>query len=254
MTRHFASRPTTILAIMIGLLIGAAPAVAGPPYLTDDPEPTDSGHWEIYNFATAQGGAGGLQGETGLDLNYGGAKDLQLTAVIPLGFENARDSLGEGLRGGPGNIELAVKYKFLHQSDGSWLPAVSLFPRVFVPVVDRFGISRVNLFLPLWAEKDLGVWSLFGGGGYQINPGPHQRDFWQGGLALTRTFGSRLSLGGEVFGQTANTRLGGGYTALNLGATYRLTKHWSLLTSAGPTWEQGGSHGEVVYLSLKADY
>ncbi len=254
MTRHFASRPMTNLAIMVGLLIGAAPAVAGPPYLTDDPEPTDSGHWEIYNFATAQGGAGGLQGETGLDLNYGGAKDLQLTAVIPLGFENASDSLGEGLRGGPGNIELAVKYKFLHQSDGSWLPAVSLFPRVFVPVVDRFGISRVNLFLPLWAEKDLGVWSLFGGGGYQINPGPDQRDFWQGGLALTRSFGSRLSLGGEVFGQTANTRLGGGYTALNLGATYRLTKHWSLLTSAGPTWEQGGSHGEVVYLSLKADY
>jgi hypothetical protein len=243
-----------IVVAAASLLTGAAPAMAGPPYLSDDPEPTDTGHWEIYNFATAQGGAGGLQGESGLDLNYGGAKDLQLTAVIPFGFENGMDSLGEGLRGGPGNIELAVKYKFLDPSNGSWLPAVSLFPRIFVPVVDRFGIRRVNLFLPLWAEKGFGPWSVFGGGGYQINPGEDQKDFWQGGVALTRNFGPRLSLGGEVFAQTANTFKGGGYTALNLGATYRLTKHWSLLTSAGPTWEQGGTHGEVVYLSLKADY
>jgi hypothetical protein len=252
--RRFASRLVLILVIAASLLVAGAPAVAGPPYLTDDPEPTDAGHWEIYNFATAQGGAGGLLGETGLDLNYGGAKDLQLTAVIPIGFENGADSLGDGLRGGPGNIELAVKYKFLHQSDGAWIPDVSLFPRIFVPVVDRFGIAHVNLFLPVWAGKDFGAWSVFGGGGYQINPGEGQKDFWQGGVAVTRSFGPRLSLGGEVFGQTASTQSGGGYTALNLGATYRLTTHWSLLTSAGPTWEQGGTHGEVVYLSLKADY
>jgi hypothetical protein len=30
--------------------------------------------------------------------------------------------------------------------------------------------------------------------------------------------------------------------------------HWSLLASGGPTWLQGGGHGQVFYLSLKADY
>ncbi len=236
------------------MAFAAAPALAGPPYLTDDPEPTDPGHWEIYDFATEQGGAGGVLGEAGFDINYGGAKDLQLTAVIPAGFENGTDSLGAGVRGGPGNLEFAVKYKFLHQSEGSWLPDVSLFPRLLAPIVDRFDLSRPNLFLPLWAEKDSGPWSVFGGGGYEINPGPGQKSFWQGGAAISRALGARVSLGAEVFAQTAMSLQGGGFTAADLGATLRLTRHWSLLASAGPTWEQGGTHGEVAYFSLKADY
>lgn len=29
-------------------LLAPATAWAGPPFLTDDPEPTETGHWEIY--------------------------------------------------------------------------------------------------------------------------------------------------------------------------------------------------------------
>ena len=50
----------------------------------------------------------------------------------------------------------------------------------------RFGTGRVRLLLPMWAQKDFGPWSLFGGGGYMINPGAGNRDFWQSGVALTR--------------------------------------------------------------------
>ncbi|HTX51339.1 MAG TPA: hypothetical protein VME40_18335 [Caulobacteraceae bacterium] len=32
-----------------------AAAVAGPPYVTDDAEPTDPGHWEIYAYAARTG-------------------------------------------------------------------------------------------------------------------------------------------------------------------------------------------------------
>ena len=35
----------------------AFPAAAGPPYLTDDPVPTDLGRWEIYGFASGEGHA-----------------------------------------------------------------------------------------------------------------------------------------------------------------------------------------------------
>jgi hypothetical protein len=53
---------------------------------------------------------------------------------------------------------------------------------MIVPVANRhFGSGRLGLFLPLWAEKDFGAWSLFGGGGYNINPGPDQRNFWLSG-------------------------------------------------------------------------
>ncbi len=252
MRRRFASALT-------GFLVAAfvsAPARAGPPYLSDDPVPTDPGHWEIYNYVTGFNGGGGFSGEAGVDLNYGAAKDLQLTAVFPLALESGEGVFTSGFRGGPGIIELAFKYRFTHQSEGSWAPDVSVFPRLFVPTASRFSTGRANLFLPVWAQKDVGPWSLFGGGGYQINPGPGQLNFWQGGVALSRAFGKRFTLGGELYGQgrTTSEPPGGGYTALNLATTYRLTPHWSLLASAGPTWEEGGTHGQVFYVSLKADY
>jgi hypothetical protein len=245
---------------MAAVAAASSPALAGPPYLSDDPETTDVGHWEIYNFATGLGapsgaGAGGLVGEAGFDLNYGAAKDLQLTAVLPLAF-GAPSALSEtGLRGGPGDIELAIKFKFLHQSDGSWAPDVAVFPRLFVPTADHaLGTGRLGLLLPIWAQKDFGPWSVFGGGGYQINPGADQRNFWQGGGAISRSLGERLTLGAELFGQTRDTNAGGAYTTLNLAATYRLTQHWSLLGSAGPAWAQARANGYLFYGSLKADY
>jgi hypothetical protein len=152
-------------------------------------------------------------------------------------------------------LELAVKYRFLRQADDGWTPDIAVFPRLFVPTADRqFGTGRLGLLMPTWAEKDFGPWSVFGGGGYQINPGTGQRNFWQGGVAINRTMGERLSLGAEVYGQTNDTRDGGGYETLNLAATYKLVKHWSLLASAGPTWSPGSADGYVFYLALKADY
>ncbi len=251
------------VAVALGLAAVAAassPAVAGPPYLSDDPEPTDVGHWEIYNFAIGAGGpdspgTGGLAGEAGFDINYGAAKDWQLTAVLPLAF-GAPDAFSDrGLRAGPGDVELAVKYKVLHQSDNSWTPDVAVFPRLFAPTADHaLGTGRLGLLLPIWAEKDFGPWSAFGGGGYQFNPGQGQRNFWQGGGAISRSFGDRLSLGAELFGQTRDTSVGGAYTTLNMAATYRLTRHWSLLTSAGPAWDRARAEGYVFYGALKADY
>ena len=230
-----------------------AAALAGPPYLTDDPQPTDPGHWEVYNFLNGQTSADGLDGEAGFDINYGAAPDVQLTAVLPVGYSNPRGYALDGLQIGSGVIELAAKLKLLHQSDHSWLPDFSVFPRLFIPTDASFGPARPNLWLPVWAEKDFGPWSVFGGGGYQIDPQPEGRNFWQGGIAVTRAFGERASLGAEVWRQGADAPTGGGFTAANLGATWRLTKHWSLIGSAGPTWQDGGRHGSDFYVALKLD-
>ena len=59
----------------------------------------------------------------------------------------------------------------------------------------------MGLLLPVWAEKDVGPWQVFGGGGYQINTGANQRNFWQGGVAVNRTMTNRLQLGVELFEQ-----------------------------------------------------
>ncbi|MGN6148908.1 MAG: hypothetical protein ACTHPD_10250, partial [Rhizomicrobium sp.] len=68
-------------------LIMPFPALAGPPYVTDDPAPTDKGHFEIYAFDAGTSARGGVDGQAGIDFNYGGAADLQLTAVLPLNYE-----------------------------------------------------------------------------------------------------------------------------------------------------------------------
>ena len=235
-------------AIAAIVLAAAAPAVAGPPYVTDDPEPTDLGHWENYTFVSGVHTPGDTAGQAGFDLNYGAFKDTQLTAVIPLDYDN-------GFTGG-GDVELAIKYKFLHQSDGTLTPDMSVFPRVFVPVQNsRFGPDRAQLFLPVWAEKDWGKWSLFGGGGYEFNPGAGERNFWQSGVALSRQVTDKLSLGGEVYHQTAATTDASDFTGANLGASYKLTDHWTLMGAGGPGLENARQGGQYdFYLALLATY
>ena len=103
-------------------------AVAGPPYVSDDPEPTDYQHFEIYTFTNGTATRSGTTGESGIDFNYGAAPDLQLTATLPTGFNQPA---GGSTSFGASNVELAAKYRFLHQ-DGFGLD-VSIFPRVFLP-------------------------------------------------------------------------------------------------------------------------
>lgn len=253
--RRDRSRPALALAVALVLAgVAADQAVAGPPYLSDDPEPTDLSHWEIYNFVNGAKDHGAVSGEGGIDLNYGAFKDVQLTGVFPAGYTSDGGYRLKHLAGYAGVVELAAKFKLVHQDEHSLVPDVAVFPRVFIPTNSHFGPPKTNLLLPVWAQKDWGDWSVFGGGGYQINPGAGQKSFWQGGLAVTRAFGKAFTLGGEVYGQGKDARDGTGSVTLNVASTYRFTEHWSLLASAGPVRHSDGTHGSIFYLSLKADY
>jgi hypothetical protein len=229
----------------------AFPALAGPPYITDDPEPTDLGHWEVFAYATGVHTAGDLAGEAGADINYGAAKDLQLNLVVPAVFDTAG-----GTAAGLGVLQAAAKYRFLHQDKTGWLPDVAIYPRLFIPTArGRFASTRPNLFLPVWGEKDLGPWSVFGGGGYQLNPGPDNRNFWFSGLAVTRDVTTRLNLGVEVYHQTREALDGKDFTGANLGVIYRVTDHWALMASGGPGLQNAANGGQWdFYFALQALY
>ena len=60
----------------------ATPALAGLPFLTDDPEPTDTGDWEIYAPSAdfAERGVV-LDGSAGAEIHYGEAPNLQLPSA-----------------------------------------------------------------------------------------------------------------------------------------------------------------------------
>ena len=224
-----------MLAAVLGL---AAAARAGPPFVTDDPTPTDLGHLEIYNFVSGVRADGATGGQAGFDINYGAERDLQLTAVVPLGFDS-----GAG-RAGLSNIELAVKYRFLHQGENSPAPDVAFFPRVITPTGGtRLGTGHVQLLLPVWAEKDMGPWAVFGGGGLTFNPGRDQRDFWLEGVGVTRAITKRFTLGAEVYHHTRDARNGADFTGVNVGGLLKLSDHWSLIGAGGPGVQNARTEG-----------
>lgn len=244
-------RPRRSLLVLAAAWSLASPCTAGPPFVTDDPEPTEFGHWEIYDFLAGSHVPGESDGQLGLDINYGGAPDLQLTATVPLDYLH-RGSTEIGV----GNVELGAKFRFLHQQEGSLLPDVAFFPRLITPTAGRlFGTRHLSILLPIWAERDLGRWSIFWGGGYDINPGAGQRDFATAGAAVSRAIGKRLTIGVEADWHGRDADDARSFAGVNVGATYRLSQHWSLLASAGPGVEHARSEGSYsFYAALKADY
>ncbi len=223
------------MIVRVFLCVGALVLVCGPtwggqPYVTDDPVPTDDGHFEIYAFTDGTAVRDGTSGTAGVDFNYGGAPDLQLTAVLPLEYDNPAHS---GAVAGIGNIELAAKYRFLHQADFGW--DVAVFPRVFLPSASHLvGDRRVSFLLPLWIGRDFGAWSTFGGGGCALNNGDGSQNYCIAGWALTREMLPALHVGAEVYHQTADTRGGRASTGLGFGATYDLSDNYHLMASIGP--------------------
>jgi hypothetical protein len=236
-------------AEFLAALLIAAPAVAGPPYQTDDPEPTELRHWEIYNFLTFDGHGGDYDGAAGFDLNYGAARGLQLTATLPLAFERTRPGTAHL---GAGDLELGAKYRFIDDQEGGWQAAV--FPRVIMPTAAHdLGGRHARLLLPLWVQKDLGSTSVFGGGGFEINPGSGNRDFWQAGIAVTHDFSTSTALGAEVAWQSRDTQDGTSSTGVNVGLIQKLGGPYSLLLAAGPIFS-GGEASYHGYAALSLNF
>jgi hypothetical protein len=211
--------------MIVAMVALARPAIAGPPYVSDDPEPTDYKHFEIYTFSNGTATRGDIGGASGVDFNYGAAPDLQLTATLPIGFDRpASANTSFGLS----NIELAAKYRFLHQD--SFGLDVSVFPRVFLPSPStNIGNPAASLLLPVWVQKDWnGGWSAFGGGGCVIS-GRAAQNFCLAGGVVTYQLLPKLQLGLELSHQTADGSGTPPRTSVGLGARYDINDTYHLL-------------------------
>ncbi len=164
-----------------------AAARAGPPFRTDDPEPVEYQHWEVYGFSTATSVAGDTSGTLpGVELNYGALPELQLHVIAPLAFDAPS---GSGTKFGMGDTELGVKYRFVTEDADGWRPQIGVFPLVELPTANSgrgLGTGYTQVFLPLWIQKSFGAWTTYGGGGYWHNPGAGNRDYWFAGWLVQR--------------------------------------------------------------------
>jgi hypothetical protein len=228
-------------------------ALAGPPFVTDDPEPVDYQHWEI-NTAFAgshvRGEASGVA--PGADINYGALPNVQ----VHINVQMAYDQLSDGaFHYGYGDTELGVKYRFISPGKDDWWPQVAVYPLLEIPTGnDGKGLGatgEVREFLPIWLQKDFGEWTTYGGGGYWHNPGLENKDDWFFGWLLERKITDKLTLGGELFHQTAETIIitptDKSSSGFNLGGTYDLNKNYHLLFSAGKGMQNAQATNDFSY-------
>ncbi len=214
------------------LLIFSRPALAGPPFLTDDPEPVDYRHHEFYIAAEQSKTADGRDGTLPhLEYNYGATPDLQLHIIVPYAFHRPT----EGSRhGGPGDIELGAKFRLLQETGN--LPMAGIFPIFLAATGDAdkgLGNGSTQVFLPLWLQKKWGDWQSYGGGGYWISRGTNAKNHWFSGWQLQKDISAHLTLGAEIYHSTEQVSGGGSSTGFNLGGYYNLDEHNHVLFSAG---------------------
>lgn len=237
--------PRRLLAGAFLTLVSAVGMRAGPPFLTDDPEPVDLNHWEFYVFGQGDrmDGANSVSGPA-IELNYGIASNTQLHLVAPVA--NA-SSPGMGWSSGYGDTEVGIKFRFIEETDS--LPQVGIFPMAELATASRgLGNGRTWYRLPLWIQKNWGPWTTYGGGGEALNSAPGQRNSLFAGWLVQRTLGKRLALGAELFSQGASSDGGRGSTLANLGGTLNVTENFALLVSAGRS--VSGERSTVWYLGL----
>lgn len=151
------SRICAVAAFCFVLLLGSRlPALAGPPFITDDPEPVELGHWEVYGFTAGASGHGDTTGlGPSLEVNYGAAPGLQLHLITGMAYDAQP---GGRVLMGPSDTELGAKLRFIDPGEDDWYPQVGVFPLVEAPTGNAnrgLGAGYWDEFLPLWIQKDL---------------------------------------------------------------------------------------------------
>jgi len=178
---------TALIAGILWSMLTLTPqaAFAGPPFITDDPEPVAYRHWEIY-LASQYKHDRDQEAATfpHVEINYGLIPNVQVHLIAPMQYvkpEGQSSQYGYGIRSSASSIVSSRK----QSTSLRWAYFRSLsFPRVILP--RDWATVRPNISCPFWLQKSWGPWTTYGGGGYWVNPGEGNRDWWQFGWQLQR--------------------------------------------------------------------
>jgi outer membrane putative beta-barrel porin/alpha-amylase len=215
----------------IGGLLAMHLAQAGPPFVTDDPEPPPPGGWEINVPFILERTPGTTDMDAPLfDLNYG-LPDIQLKLEVPIKIVH-EDSAGTAA--GAGDLVLGVKWRFLNNERTQL--QLGTYPQLVAPTGDRargLGQGQPAYLLPIVAQKNWAKWTLYGNVGYWWQNGADTRNYFYAGAVLEREINERLTLGVELFGNSPKERGGRSDIAFNFGGSWKLSTHLNLLFTAG---------------------
>lgn len=229
--------------------------IAGPPFITDDPEPVDYQAWEV-NYGATYLRAGRVSNGSlpSIDINYGILPGVQLHVQPQLAYARGSRNHAAGI----GDTEVGVKYRLTAATEDKRVWMVAIYPMLEIPTGSsgrNLGAGSHSLFLPLWAQTTRGNWTIFGGGGFRRVVSSEARNSRAGGVTVLYQVSERLQFGGEIFGETRTTEDGRASSSINLGGVFKLAPSLSLLFSAGR-----GLHNAAVtnqgaaYLGLRTAY
>jgi len=230
-----------------GLLLIIDFVDAGPPFVTDDPEPPPPGGWEINIPFILERTPGKTEMDAPLlDLNYG-LPDVQLKLEFPVKIAED-DKTGTSI--GAGDLLLGVKWRFLNNEQAQF--QLGTYPQLLLPTGDRargLGEGQPGFVLPLVAQKSWDEWTLYGNVGFWWQTAAETRNYFYAGAVLEREINERLTLGAELFGNSPKERGGRCDIAFNVGGIWKLNKKVNLLFTGGRD-VVGNTHA-MAYVGLQ---
>jgi hypothetical protein len=155
-----------LIALVSTMLLVTAAASAGPPFETDDPEPVECHHVEV-DVAQARQSEPVVTGPA-WEIDYGPAKNVE----VSVGAQPHETEIGSAIR-------------FVPETKNQ--PQIGILPTVAIQ-----NNGKVETSFPIWAQKTVGAWTVFGGGGISFGS-----EFT--GLSVTRNFRSGSTLGVEIY-------------------------------------------------------
>src|SRR5438034_2832272 len=143
----------------IGFLLATSSTRAGPPFVTDDPEPPPPGGWEINVPFILERTPGKTEMDAPLfDLNYG-LPNIQLKLEIPIRIVQEDRN---GTAAGAGDLLLGVKWRFFNGEKSQ--VQLGIYPQLLLPTGDRargLGEGRTAFVFPAVAQKSWNQWTLY---------------------------------------------------------------------------------------------
>jgi hypothetical protein len=224
---------------------------AGPPFRTDDPEPVEYMHWEVY--LASQGSLN--RDEISLtapqiEINYGIFPNIQLHLIAPFQLEKPE---GKHSHYGYADTEFGTKIRFIQETN--LCPQIGFFPLVLLPTGNKnkgLGSGEAQAFIPIWFQKDFEPWLTYGGGGYQFNPGSGNKNYWFIGWELQRELSEYITIGLELFYQTPDEIDGKSKVGFNVGTIVNFSLIHHILFSIGR--EHTDTDNTLFYISYQLTF
>jgi len=232
-----------IAFVLAVVLLVPQRALAGPPFDTDDPDPTAYRNYEIYAGLSAHRDLFVSTAELPfLEINYGLLPNVQFSVHVGSAVDTApKMPNAEGIE----DFEAGLKVRVVQET--ATTPQVAIYPQVtFASGPAGVTAGHGTFLLPLWAQKTIGKVTIFGGGGFAFDRDASGAGDWQGGIAATDPVTAADTIGLEVTRTTPHDA----YQQSDVGIGYirRLGALHALLFSFGRSYgEQPHYRGYAAY-------